>query len=105
MSATLTSTRNAMNLFVPLRPISGVIIIKYVARRGALTQAAGTGTEGETPAWQTNFPTVRFFAFTRTEFVPLGIVFGSWPDNDQFPLVSDVEPSSVVRTTPFASRS
>src|SRR5436189_6398670 len=58
----------------------------------------------ETPALQTNFPAVRFVAFTRTELVPAGRLFGSCPDRDQFPLESLVDPSSVAITTPAESR-
>ena len=44
-------------------------------------ERTGTGTGTETPAWQTNFPTVRFFTLTRTEFVPAGRLLGSWPES------------------------
>src|SRR6266487_644066 len=66
-------------------------------------QAAGIATGVETPALQTNFPAVRFVAFTRTELVPAGRVLGSCPDSDQFPLESEVDPSSVPMTVPVAS--
>src|SRR5262249_45461470 len=71
--------------------------------QGRETAHPGTGTSAEKPALQTNLPTARLFAFTCTNFGPVGRLFGMVPWSFQLPFESLVEPSSTARTVPLAS--